>query len=105
MKQDLHKKKPNIFNRPVINEMLEFDWSIWSEEMKRELRGETWSFNDHVAVFIDDQLLGDTKGFIQWAIENHNFEDFRNEVLYETLRKEAYAAHIAKNNVTVLFLN
>ena len=63
------------------------------------MRGETWAFNDNVMIFVDNQLLGDTNGFIEWAIENYNFEDFRNDILYETLRKEAYANFIANTKV------
>jgi hypothetical protein len=102
--EDLYKKRPNVFNPPVLNGMLEFDWSTWFHEKKKELRGETWSFKDHVMVFFDNQLLGDTNGFLQWAAENYNFEEFRNEVLYETLRKEEYANYITRSSViSILF--
>ena len=83
--------------------MLEFDWSMWFHNKKKELRGESWGFKDHVMVFIDNQLLGDTNGFIHWSMDNYNYEDFRNEVLYETLRKEAYSNYIANTKVKCAF--
>lgn len=49
--------------------------------------------------FIDEQLVGDSKTFIRWSIENYNFEDCRNQLLYETLRKEAYADYIRNTKV------
>jgi hypothetical protein len=65
------------------------------------MRGETWSFTDNVMIFINNQLLGDTEGFLQWSRETYNFEDFRNDILYETLRKETYANHIANTKVKI----
>lgn len=53
-------------------------------------------------IFKDNQLIGDTQDFLDWAIEKHNFEDFRNEILYETLRKEAYANYISNTKVFIL---
>lgn len=79
--------------------MLEFEWSNWLANKKKELKGEVWAFNDVVMVFFDDALIGNYNEFIQWAVENYNFEDFRNEILYETLRKEAYANYLQKTNV------
>ena len=49
--------------------------------------------------FVDDQVIGDSKTFVKWAIENYNFEDCRNATLYETLRKEAYAAFFVNTKV------
>ncbi|CAF0798829.1 unnamed protein product [Brachionus calyciflorus] len=89
--QDVFKKLPNVFNPPVINGMLEFAWSGWMSAKKRELRSETWAFNSDVMVFCNSQLIGNTQDFLVWATDNYNFEDFRNEILYETLRKEEYA--------------
>ena len=80
--------------------MLEFKWAHWLEQKKNELKGETWVFDDVVMVFIDDNLIGSTVQFIQWAIVNYNFEDFRNDDLYETLRREAYAGLLESTKVS-----
>lgn len=64
-----------------------------------------WAFTDSVIVYIDDQLIGDTSSFISWAVSNYNYEDFRNEVLYETLRKEAYATHIASTKNDYVYMD
>ena len=58
-----------------------------------------WGFKDSAIVYLDEELIGDSTTFISWAIQNYNFEDFRNEALYETLRKEAYASFITSTQV------
>ena len=79
--------------------MLEFKWAQWLEEKKKELKGDTWVFDDVVMIFIDDKLIGSTTQFIQWAVNSYNFEDFRNDDLYETLNREAYASLLESTNV------
>ncbi len=54
-------------------------------------------------VFVDDKLIGDSKTFLKWAMETHNFEEFRSDSLYETLRKEAYASYILNTKVIFFF--
>lgn len=67
------------------------------------MKGETWDFYDTVIAFIDDQLVGDSKAFLKWSIDNFNFEDCRNQALYETLRKEAYANYLANTKVIIAY--
>lgn len=50
-------------------------------------------------VFINNDLLGDTDRLIKWATKNYNYEDFRNEILYETLRKEYCSNYILNTKV------
>lgn len=102
--EDLHKKRPDIFGPPSVHDMLEFEWSVWLNNKKLELKGETWEFNDAAMTFLDDQLIGDYKAFLKWSIDNFNFEDCRNPTLYETLRKEAYANYLVKTKNTYVYL-
>lgn len=81
--------------------MLEFEWADWLKKKKAQLRGETWSFNDTVMVFANDEFVGDGDVFLQWASGEFNFEDFRNETLYETLKKEDYASYLEKTGVKI----
>ena len=37
--------------------MLEFKWAQWLEEKKKELKGDTWVFDDVVMIFIDDKEI------------------------------------------------
>ena len=98
------KKFPDVFSKPTSVEMLEFEWANWLEEKKKELKGETWTFDDSVMIFIDNKLIGNSNTFIQWAISNYNFEDFRNDDLYETLRREAYAGLLESTNVILMYI-
>jgi len=105
--EDLVKKHPNEFKPVCVNGMLEFEWNEWLANKKMLDKGELWAFTDSVIVYIADQLIGDSSSFISYAVSNYNYEDFRNEVLYETLRKEAYAVHIAgtKNDFVYMDFN
>jgi hypothetical protein len=50
-------------------------------------------------IFCDGELIGGTKAFLSWAIAEYNFEDFRNEDLYDTLRREEYAHYLQSTKV------
>jgi len=65
----------------------------------KEMKGEVWGFTDKVITFLNDHLIGGLKEFLNWSIENFNFEDFRNETLYETLKREEYALYFKNSNV------
>jgi hypothetical protein len=54
-------------------------------------------------VFVDNKVIGGLNAFLDWARVNYNFEDFRNDALYETLRREEYAAYLASKNVIKMF--
>ena len=123
--KDLKKKHPTVFTEPQINGTLEFKYSIWLEEKKKvwnfrknlksivklkfnqiklkELKGELWAFNELLIVFVDNKVIGGLNAFLDWARVNYNFEDFRNDALYETLRSEEYAAYLASKNVIKMF--
>ncbi len=63
------------------------------------MKGEVWGFTDKVITFLNGHLIGGLKEFLNWSIENFNFEDFRNETLYETLKREEYALYFKNSNV------
>ncbi|RNA17451.1 peptidyl-prolyl cis-trans isomerase-like 6 [Brachionus plicatilis] len=102
---DLFKKNTEEIKRPLINGMLEFEWSEWILAKKKELKGNTWAFTNNVMIFIDGQLVGNTKDFLKWAQENYSYEDFRNEVLYETLSKEEYANYFLETKNDFVYLD
>lgn len=103
--EDLFKKFPDVFGRPIINGMLEFEWTEWISNKKKHEKGELWAFTDPVIVYSEDESLGDSKTFINWAIQEYNFEDFRNETLYETLRKEAYSHYITNTKNDFVYMD
>lgn len=50
-------------------------------------------------IFIDTNLIGNYQKFLAWAENNYNYEDFRNDILYETLSKEEYSNYFTKSKV------
>lgn len=103
--EDLSKKFPNVFCKPTVHGMLEFDWNDWISKKKMLDKGELWAFTDPVIVYLEDELLGDSKSFLTWAVQEYNYEDFRNEILYETLRKESYSNHITNTQNDFVFMD
>lgn len=103
--QDLHKKLPTLFNKPIINAMFELSWSQWLKDKKTELKEEVWSFDDVVMIFLNTELIGNLRQFLTWSFENYNFEEFRTETLYEALRREEYAAHLAATQNDFVFMD
>lgn len=69
------------------------------------MKGELWAFDEDVLIFLEEELIGNLGAFLQWAAVGFNYEDFRNETLYEALRKEDYAAHLTKTRVFNRFKN
>ncbi|KAL3882633.1 hypothetical protein ACJMK2_028957 [Sinanodonta woodiana] len=92
--EDLYKKDPNLVSYPVIKGMLEFEWDLFIDAKKKELRGETWAFNEKAICFANGKLIGGPDDFVSWAQENYNYEEYRPDALYETLREEAYKSHL-----------
>lgn len=102
---------------------MEFHWSEWIMEKKKvsfifctnssncaikELKGSAWNFQNSCMVFLDNQLIGNSDDFLEWAQKNYQFEDFRNEDLYKTLSKEEYGNYfqnskVIKKNLEILF--
>jgi peptidyl-prolyl cis-trans isomerase-like 6 len=103
--QDLFKKLPTLFNKPVINAMFEFSWAQWLKEKKKELKEEVWSFDDAVMIFLNNELIGNLRQFLAWSIENYNFEEYRTDTLYEALKYEEYAAQLASTQNDFVFMD
>lgn len=56
-------------------------------------------------IFVDSNLIGNFKKFLAWAENNYNYEDFRNEFLYETLCKEEYNNYFLNSKVINVIKN
>nr|XP_033813660.1 probable inactive peptidyl-prolyl cis-trans isomerase-like 6 [Geotrypetes seraphini] len=76
------------FTDPLIQPLHEFDWNLFLEEKKKELKGEIWAYDSTVMCFINDQLLGDDANFLKWAYKNWAYTDFRPLPLYRTLAED-----------------
>lgn len=103
--EDLFKNNSNLFSKPVIKEMLEFEWATWLNLKKEEIKGDVWAFSDLVMVFVNKQMIGDTQRFLKWSSKNYNYEDFRNDILYETLRTEYCSKHITNTKNDFVYMD
>ena len=41
------------------------------------MRKEVWGFQENVIVFLDEELIGGHEDFLKWAMDNHEYKDFR----------------------------
>ncbi|VDI29474.1 peptidyl-prolyl cis-trans isomerase-like 6 [Mytilus galloprovincialis] len=103
--EDLWKKDPNTFPDPVVNGMLEFEWDLFIDAKRKDLRGETWSFEEKAICFTNGQLIGGPDNFVVWAEDNYGFEEFRPLPLYLTLTDEAYISHLNSKNHQYVFMD
>ncbi|BFZ09205.1 hypothetical protein BsWGS_12244 [Bradybaena similaris] len=103
--EDLQRKNPKAFPNPVILGMLQFDWDIFIDQKRKELRGEVWSFNEKAIAFVNGELIGGPDDLIGWAENEHNFEEYRPEALYYTLTEEAYTSKLNSQKHDHVFLD
>ncbi|KAK6171495.1 hypothetical protein SNE40_019672 [Patella caerulea] len=103
--EDLLKQNPSIFNEPIIRGMVQFEWDLFIENKKKELRGEAWSFNETAITFVNNQMIGGPNEFLSWAEENYQFQEFRPTPLYETLTEEGFKNLLNSRNHEYVYLD
>ncbi|KXJ26099.1 probable inactive peptidyl-prolyl cis-trans isomerase-like 6 [Exaiptasia diaphana] len=102
--EKLHQKEPDVFVQPDIVGLLECDWINFINLKKREKKGEMWSFQDCVVVFIDGQLIGGKDDFLKLANDTYNCQDFRPLPLWYAMAKETYKNHFVDTKHNFVFL-
>ena len=60
-----------------------------------------WVFNEKVIAYVNGTLIGGPKQFLEWAEQEHNYENFRPLSLYETLAEKAYITHMNDTKVYI----
>jgi peptidyl-prolyl cis-trans isomerase-like 6 len=103
--EDLHEKDPVKYPEPDIHGMLEFEWDLFVESKRKELRDEMWVFDDKAMAFANDALIGSPQVFLRWAEQEHNYENFRPLPLYITLAEEAYNTHLASKKHDYVYMD
>lgn len=103
--EDIYKKNPDRIEEPNIVGMVQFEWDIYIDAKKKELRGETWQYEENAITFANGELIGGPEDFIDWARQKYNFQDFRPLSLYMTLTEEGYKGHLNSNNHEYVFLD
>jgi peptidyl-prolyl cis-trans isomerase-like 6 len=103
---DIYRKDPDLFvGPPEIVELLPFDWDMYLDAKKKELRGETWKYEDIAMTFVNGELIGGPFEFISWAKDVHFFEEFRPLPLYLTLKDEGFKSYMKALNHDFVFLD
>lgn len=103
--EDLKNKYPNVFPDPVIDGMVEFEWDLYIEAKKKELRGETWTFEEKAIAFKNGQLIGGPEDFLKWAATNYNYEEYRPDPLLLTLTEESYKKCLNDKNHEFVYMD
>ncbi|CAH0564114.1 unnamed protein product [Brassicogethes aeneus] len=62
----LHKSVPNYYQAPEIRPMFDLQWDEYILKMKRRHGGQLWSLTNNVAVFFDDQFIGDDEDLLTY---------------------------------------
>ncbi|KAJ8315354.1 hypothetical protein KUTeg_007504 [Tegillarca granosa] len=98
------ERYPTLFPNIDVKGMLEFEWELFIDAKRKELRGETWAFNDKAVCFVGDKLMGPNE-FLVWAEDNCNYEEFRPMPLFLTLTEQDYQTTLASTKHDFVYLS
>ena len=59
-----------------------------------------WKFAEKAIIFVNGDVIGGQKEFINWAKDRYNFQDFRPLSLYAIIAMEDYKQHMNYQNVS-----
>ena len=88
--EDIKRTHAKQIVRAESHPLLEYDWHSFVRRQRAELRGETWAFDSHCMVFVDDKLLGNGEQFQSWAKSIFDHVDFRTDELIGVFSHEEY---------------
>lgn len=88
--EDLTRTHSKQIAHSEIHPLLEYDWKTFLIEKRKEIRGETWSFDDKCMVFLDRRFLGNADEFLHWAKTTFDHSDFRSSELLGVFSNEEY---------------
>lgn len=103
--QDLTNKLPVTFKDTFVEGFVEFEWDLYIDAKRKELRGETWTFKDKAIIFQNGKLIGGPSDFLQWAAENYNYEEYRPASLLQILTEEAYKDCLNNKNHEFVYMD
>ncbi|XP_064627116.1 uncharacterized protein LOC135487413 [Lineus longissimus] len=103
--ESMKHREPEKISEVVVVPMLEFDWDMFVEEKKKELRGDAWTFEDKAIAFINGEFLGGATALLDWAMENYNYEDFRPVPLYQTFAEQQYVDFLNSRKHDFVFMD
>ncbi|XP_062896847.1 probable inactive peptidyl-prolyl cis-trans isomerase-like 6 isoform X1 [Mobula hypostoma] len=89
---------------PVIRPLLEFAWDTYLAEMKKQRGSDIWGFSSCVMCFLNGQLLGDEKDFLEWASAEFSYIDYRPKPLYEAIASDFYSKYLKDTKHTFVYM-
>ncbi|XP_065906722.1 peptidyl-prolyl cis-trans isomerase 7-like [Dysidea avara] len=87
----LLQRNPDEFSPVTVESLMEFQWCLFVDEMKRLYKGVAWN---NAVVFDGDELIGNADQFLQWAVDNYGYKDTRPGLFYTVVAQEAYKTYI-----------
>ncbi|CAI8045293.1 Probable inactive peptidyl-prolyl cis-trans isomerase-like 6 [Geodia barretti] len=104
--QSLHKGQRSSLRAPVCQPMMEFQWTHWLTQSKKEVGGEAWGYEEPVAVFVGGHLLlGGLAELLRWAAESFGYRDSLSLTDYQTKATQAYNDHISNPERDYVFMD
>ncbi|XP_032877989.1 probable inactive peptidyl-prolyl cis-trans isomerase-like 6 [Amblyraja radiata] len=95
---------PSRITELVIRPLLEFAWDSYLAEMKKVGESEVWGFTSCVMCFLDGQLLGDEKDFLQWARVEFAYTDYRPQSLYRAITDDFHSKYLKNTKHIYVYL-
>ncbi|XP_055490944.1 probable inactive peptidyl-prolyl cis-trans isomerase-like 6 isoform X2 [Leucoraja erinacea] len=95
---------PSRITKLVIRPLLEFAWDSYLAEMKKMGESEVWGFTSCVMCFLDGQLLGDEKDFLQWARVEFAYTDYRPQSLYRAITDDFHSKYLKNTKHIFVYL-
>ncbi|CAL7944607.1 unnamed protein product [Xylocopa violacea] len=83
--EKLYQHLPFKFSLPQIIEMFQMDWYDYIHKMKRQIGGKIWSLTETVAVFINDEFLGNDTDLLRYVSQDYIFSLPIGAEYYENL--------------------
>lgn len=101
----LHQASPEEFIEPECVGLMKYQWTQFTEQLKKDHGGEVWSFSGNVAVFCSGHLIGNLEALLHWAADNYGYQDSSPLTFYEAQAKEAYDEHITNPDRDYVFMD
>ncbi|XP_078256386.1 putative inactive peptidyl-prolyl cis-trans isomerase-like 6 [Rhinoraja longicauda] len=95
---------PSSITELVIHPLLDFAWDNYLAQRKKVGDSDIWGFSSCVMCFLDGQLLGDEKDFLEWAKMEFAYIDYRPPALYYALTADFYSAFLKNTKHTFVYM-
>ncbi|XP_018320371.1 problable inactive peptidyl-prolyl cis-trans isomerase-like 6 [Agrilus planipennis] len=74
----LHRNIPKLYDKPDIRPILDVEWGEFKNKVRRTVGGRSWETDKEVAVFVNDNYIGDYDDFIAHISQTYSFRIFED---------------------------